>query len=178
MSAEIEWLPDLISQDNYGDFDEYLRAAYDKFAADFITSTPLLLGHEVRSKRMTAYKGMDHSFWHCIEERVQGDPVSEENRIPKISLVERIVWPRPIIEHVARDERVLAWQEVYRGHGTQKRAHLFLCDEDYVVVLDPRGKDDNGLPRYYFLWTTFLVESDRRHLEMLRRYRKGEPLTH
>lgn len=176
MSTEIEWLPDLMLQNDYDGFQEYLGAAYDAFARDFITSTPKLVGREVRSKRREAYQGMDHSFCHCIEEQVRGAKVSEENRTPKISLIERIRWPRPIIEHVARDERVLAWSEVYRGRGTKRRAHLFLEDEGYVIVLDPRGKDEKGAPNYYLLWTTFLVESERRHQEMIRRYERGDDI--
>lgn len=176
MSTEIEWLPALMRQVDYEGFQDYLQAAYDAFARDFITSCPTLVGREVRSKRYEAYQGMDHSFWHCIEERVRGEKISEENRVPKIPLIERIRWPRPIIEHVALDKRVLAWTEVYRGRGTRRRAHLFLKDEDYVIVLDPRGKDDDGEPQYYFLWTTFLVDGDRRRKEMLRRYERGDAI--
>ena len=176
MSAEIEWLPGLMLQSDYDGFHSYLRAAYDAFAKDFITSSPTLMGREVRSKRHEAYQGMDHSFWHCIEEQVREEEVSEENRTPKISLIERIRWPRPIIEHVALDKRVLAWTEVYRGRGTRRRVHLFLEDEGYVVVLDPRGKDERGAPKYYFLWTTFLVDSDRRRSEIIRRYERGDDI--
>lgn len=176
MSAEIEWLPDLMLQSDYDGFQGYLQAAYDAFAKDFITSTPMLAGREVKSKRREAYQGMDHSFWHCIEERIRGEEVSEENRTPKIPLIERIRWPRPIIEHVALDERVLAWTEVYRGRGTRSRAHLFLEDEGYVVVLDPRGKDEKGDPKYYLLWTTFLVDGERRRREMIRRYEQGDEI--
>lgn len=174
MSTEIKWLPDLMLQCGYDGFQEYLRAAYDAFAKDFITSTPTLAGREVKSKRHEAYQGMDHSFWHCIEEQVRGEEVSEENRTLKIPLIERIRWPRPIIEHVALDERVLAWTEVYRGRGTRRRVHLFLEDEDYVVVLDPRGKDEKGDPKYYLLWTTFLVDGERRRREMICRYERGD----
>ena len=50
---------------------------------------------------------------------------------------------------------------------------MFVPDEDYVVVLDPRGKDVDGKPRYYFLWTTFLCQSERQHQAMLKRYKRG-----
>ena len=198
MNAEIEWLPDLMLQDDYDGFQDYLRAAYDAFASDFITSTPILAGREVRSKRHEALKtsggvvithGTDTMAYtaaalsYLIQNSNKpivvtgsqgpGEDISEENRTPKIALIERIRWPRPIIEHVALDERVLAWTEVYRGRGTKRRAHLFLEDEGYVVVLDPRGKDEKGVPKYYLLWTTFLVDSERRHREMIRRYVRG-----
>ena len=62
---------------------------------------------------------------------------------------------------------------MYRGHGTRQRPHLFVPDEDYVVVLDPRGKDVGGKPRYYFLWTTFLCQSERQHQAVLKRYKWG-----
>ncbi len=176
VSYNLVWLPDLIMLKDYnGDWDAYLDAAYAYFAADFITDKPKLLEHEVKSKRQIAYNGQDHSFWHCIEESA-GGAKDEENRIPKIALVERIRWPRPVIEHAVNTPGVLAWSEIYRGHGTKKRVHLFVEDEDYCVVLDPRGKDCNGQPAYYYLWTTFLCETDRQHDKLLKRYARGEKM--
>lgn len=172
----LAWLPDLIRLSDYGgDWDAFLAAAYGCFAHDFIQSEPKLLDKSVKSKRYVAYNRQDHSFWHCIEESAAGAK-NEENRIPKISLVERIRWPRPVIEHAVNTPGVLAWAEVYHGHGTQKRVHLFVEEEDYCVVLDPRGKGEDGKPNYYYLWTTFLCESDRQHDKMLRRYEKGEKM--
>lgn len=174
---ELDWLPDLLELNDFGgDWQELLDKAYEYFARDFITNEPELRGVTVKSKRRVAYDGKDHSFWHCIEEHLPGEAIDEENRIPKIPLVERIRWPRPVIEHVAKSPAVLAWTEVYRGHGTTQRAHLFIPDEDYVVVLDPRGKDDAGKPRYYFLWTTFLCNSARQHQTMLKRYKRGNKI--
>lgn len=175
-TSDLAWLPDLIELNSFGgDWNAFLDAAYEYFAADFIRDEPKLLDRDVKSKRHVAYNGQDHSFWHCIEESGEGEK-DEENRIPKIPLAERIRWPRPIIEHAINTPGVLAWTEVYRGHGTKKRVHLFVEDEDYCVVLDPRGKDDDGKPKYYFLWTTFLCESDRQHEKMMRRYAKGEKI--
>lgn len=37
-------------------------------------------------------------------------------------------------------------------------------------------KVKHGMPKYYFLWTTFLCESDRQHEKMMRRYAKGEKI--
>ena len=174
LTDDLAWLPELIELSQYGgDWQTFINAAYDYYANDFIRDEPTLLGRTVKSKRRVAYNGQDHSFWHCIEEHA-GGLRNEENRIPKISLVERIRWPRPIIEHVARTPGVLAWTEIYHGHGTSKRAHLFVEDEDYCVVLEPRGKDQYGKPRYYFLWTTFLCETEDQHNKMLRRYARGE----
>ena len=177
LAEEIEWLPELhLLNDYHGKWDEYFEAAYDYFVRDFITSMPMFQGFEVRSKRHEAYQGMDHSFWHCIEEKSPGEAVDEENRIPKIALCERIRWPRPIIEHAIDSPEVLAWSEIYRGHGSSKRVHLLLNDERYVVVLEPRGKDGEGKPRYYYLWTTFLCEGERQYASLLKRYERGDKM--
>lgn len=176
LTDDLAWLPKLIELSQFGgDWQAFIDSAYDYYARDFIRDEPTLLGRTVKSKRHVAYNGQDHSFWHCIEEHAGGSR-NEENRIPKISLVERIRWPRPIIEHVARTPGILAWTEIHHGHGTSKRAHLFVEDEDYCVVLEPRGKDQYGKPRYYFLWTTFLCETDDQHNKMLRRYARGEKI--
>lgn len=177
IDGEISWLPDkVLLSDYHGDWGAFIKAAYAFFAADFITSTPSLNGRLVKSKRHVAYEGMDHSFWHCIEEQVHGEAVSEGNRIPKIALCERIRWPRPIIERAVSSPDILAWTEIRRGHGASKRVHLLLKKERYVVVLDPRGKDAEGLPNYYYLWTTFVCEGDRRYNQIIRRYENGEKM--
>lgn len=72
---------------------------------------------------------------------------------------------------------MLAWFEVHRGCGTKKRVRRFAQDEDYCVVLDPRGKGTYDRPKHYHLWTTFLCETDRQHAKMLKRHAKGEKKT-
>lgn len=176
MSGDIDWLPELLRREDFPNDREHIKAAYACFVRDFIDSQPRLLSKEVKSKRWEPKDGMDHSFWHCVEEKIKGAPVSEMNRVPKTALVERIRWPRPVIEHIASSPCVLAWKEVYRGHGTSKRVHLLLESRGYVVVLDPRGKGPDGEPAYYFLWTTYVVEGERRKKEMRRRFKNGEPL--
>lgn len=175
MTAE-SWLPGLLRKADYRNEDDFISAAYAIYARDFIESSPMLLSKKVKSKRWEPKEGMDHSFWHCVEEKIKGVPVCEENRIPKQALVERIRWPRPVIEHVAKSPDVIAWKEIYRGHGTVERVHLLLDSQQYVVVLDPRGKDESGNPKYYFLWTTYLVEGKRMRQEIRRRCENGRPL--
>ena len=176
MSSTVPWLPPLTLMKDYCDFDTYFEAVYGFYSDDFIHSKPKFNNLNVASERMVAYQGKDHSFWHCIEEKLPGQAVCEDNRIPKIALCERIRWPRPVIEHALEDNDVLAWIEIYRGRGTKRRVHLYFRVEQYVVVLDPRGKDDSGLPKYYYLWTTFLCEGERRKREMLRRYENGDKI--
>lgn len=173
--TEISWLPDLVLSSDYDDFDDFLDALYEYYAADFIKSNPELLGKTVKSKRMEPHKGMDHSFWHCIEEAIPGVELSEENRQVKLPLCERIRWPRPIIERAIDCDDVLAWYETRRGRGTKSRVHLLVPKAEYVVVLDPRGKDADGKPKYYYLWTTFLCEG-RQINSLLKRYENNEKL--
>ena len=174
MSPSIPWLPPLVLQEDYDGYKEFFDAVYGYFVDDFIKSVPSFNRRKVKSKRHVAYDGKDHSFWHCIEESCEGEVQSEENRVPKLSLCERIRWPRPVIENAISDTGVLAWKETRRGRGTKERVHILLEDEGYVVVLDPRGKDEEtGEPKYYFLWTTFICDSPRRLEQMRRRCQKS-----
>lgn len=171
----ISWLPPLVFARDYEDFDAYIDALYGYYAADFITDHPSILNKAVLSKRVNPYRQMDHSFWHCIERAIPGQEVCEENREVVYPLCERIRWPRPIIEQAIKSSEVLAWTEVRRGHGTKERVHLFVPAEGYVVVLDPRGKAEDGGPKYYYLWTTFLCKK-RQIASLKKRYEHNEKL--
>lgn len=163
------WVPPLVDRSSYGTWEEFVDACYACYVDDFIKSNPSFIGCPVKSKRWEPVDGRDHSFWHCIGAQDKGKPKSERNRHIKRELAERIRWPRPVIERAIAEPDILAWTEVRHGSGTANRPHLFLKPLNYVVVLEPRRTGPNGLPEYYFLWTTFLCEG-RRASSLIKRY--------
>lgn len=160
------WLPKKLSIYDFSSETELIDYAYDLYCKDFIDSHPIYSNEPVKSKRYVAKFGKDHSFFHCIEEKIPNMPTSESNRRVKIELCERIVWARPTIEHCISDQDVFVWEETFHKHGTKLRTHIFLVNENYMVVLEKRTG-------YYYLWTTFLVDSSRRKQQIFRRYQKS-----
>ncbi len=146
MNGTPDWLPPLVLFNDYGgDWDAYLAAIYTWFKRDFVDSKPVFQGRRLGLKRHPLTNGKEATFWHMITEGQE-----EENRIPDFRRCERIRWPKPVIEH-ENDQKVKYWVSVKRN---EDRIHIWLEEEDYVVVLADRG--DFLLP-----WTAFLVT--RRH---------------
>ena len=142
MSEMPDWLPPLVLFTDYGgDWDAYLAVIYAWFKRDFIDSKPMFQGRRLGLKRHPLAYGKEATFWHLISEGLE-----EENRIPDFRRCERIRWPRPVIEHES-DPKVKYWVSVKRR---EDRIHIWLEEEDYVVVLADRGN-------YLLPWTAFLV---------------------
>jgi hypothetical protein len=141
MSGTPDWLPPLVLFNDYGGWDAYLAAIYGWFKRDFVDSKPAFLGRRLGLKRHPLTNGKEATFWHMISEGQE-----EENRIPDFRRCERIRWPKPVIEH-ENDPNVKYWVSVKRK---EDRIHIWLEEEDYVVVLaDRRG--------FLLPWTAFLV---------------------
>lgn len=145
MNEAPDWLPPLVLLNHYGgDWKAYLEAIYDCFKQDFIDSNPVFQGRRLGMKRHPLSCGKEATFWHMISEGSE-----EENRIPDLRRCERIRWPRPVIEH-ENDPKVKYWVSVKGKKGKEDRIHIWLEEEDYVVVLaDRRG--------FLLPWTAFLV---------------------
>jgi len=142
MSEMPDWLPPLVLFNDYGgDWDAYLAVIYAWFKRDLIESKPMFQGRRLGLKRDPLALGKEATFWHMISEGRE-----EESRIPDLRRCERIRWPRPIIEHES-DPKVKYWVSVKRR---EDRIHIWLEEEDYVVVLADRGD-------YLLPWTAFLV---------------------
>ncbi|WP_016775776.1 hypothetical protein [Anaerophaga thermohalophila] len=90
-----------------------------------------------------------------------GDIESERN--PDLRRMERIGWPRPIID--SSDHPTLkVWRNIRRGKGgTKNRILLFHEEENYLVVLEDRGK-------YILPWTAYLVERNHKKRKLLKEW--------
>ena len=155
MNEAPEWLPPLVLfSDHGGDWDRYLDILYAWFKQDFIDSKPVFQGRRLGLKRYPLTMGKEATFWHLTSEGLE-----EENRIPDFRRCERIRWPRPVIEH-SEDSRVKYWVSVKRN---EDRIHIWLEEEDYVVVLaDRKG--------FLLPWTAFLVTREHTRRKLAREY--------
>ncbi len=152
MSDVPEWLPSLVYFTDYdGDWNRYLDALYAFFKQDFIDSKPLFQGRRLGLKRHPMTHGKEATFWHMISEGK-----NEDERLPDFRRCERIRWPKPVIEH-SSDTGVKYWVSV---KNKENRIHIWLEDEDYIVVLAERKG-------FLLPWTAFTVnrEHTRRKLK-------------
>ena len=163
MSGPPDWHPPLLLlNDHSGDWDAYLATIYAWFKQDFIDNKPVFQGRRLGLKHHPLTNGKEATFWHMISEGKE-----EADRIPDFRRCERIRWPKPVIEH-DKDPRVKYWVSVKRN---EDRIHIWLEEEDYVVVLADRGE-------YLLPWTAFLVtrEHTKRKLRQeYDRYRRSRP---
>jgi hypothetical protein len=155
MSNAPDWLPPLVLFSDYGgDWDRYLDAIYAWFKQDFIDSKPVFQGRRLGLKRYPMDHGKEATFWHLTSEGA-----IEEDRIPDLRRCERIRWPKPVIEN-HQNPRIKFWVSVKRG---ENRIHIWLEDEDYIVVLaDRRG--------FLLPWTAFLVNREHTRNKLRKEY--------
>lgn len=155
MSESPEWLPPLVLFSDYdGNWDVYLEVLYKWFQEDFINSKPVFQNRRLGLKKYPFSKGKEATFWHLISEGKD-----EDNRTPDLRRCERIRWPKPVIEHEATP-KIKYWVAVKRN---EKRIHIWLEDEDYVVVLaDRKG--------YLLPWTAFLVTRHHTRKKLRKEY--------
>ena len=155
MSESFDWLPPLVLFSDYnGDWDRYLNALYAWFKQDFIDRKPIFQGRRLGLKRHPLTHGKEATFWHMTSEGQD-----EASRTPDFSRCERIRWPRPVIEN-SEDTKVKWWVSVKRN---EERIHIWLEDEDYIVVLaDRKG--------FLLPWTAFLVNREHTRRKLTREY--------
>jgi hypothetical protein len=98
-------LPDKILLENFnGDWDQFENAVYEVFCKDFVYSQPIYNVTKLGLKKHPLKDGKEYTFWHFIS---SGE--DEQNRLPDIERMERISWPKPIIES-SEDSNILVWQ--------------------------------------------------------------------
>ena len=112
-------------------------------------------GLRVGLKRHPIVNGKEATFWHFVSEGKD-----ESNRIPDLRRCERIAWPKPIIERAGSDPAIKVWENERRG---EKRACLWLEEEDYLVVLSLRTT-------YVLPWTAYLVPQEHAKRKLRREY--------
>jgi len=157
MSEIFEWLPDLITLNEYdGDWPEYCEAIYSIFHRDFVASKPTYPPKRFALKRHPEYDGKAATFWHLIS-----TGKDEEERTPDMRRCERIAWPKPMIEAIGNGE-VCLWRN---SRGRSERILIAVEDFSYVVVLDDRED-------FVLLWTAYYVEYPNKRRRMKQEYKK------
>ncbi len=151
MNKDVQWLPPLVLlRDHGGEWERYLEAVYAWFKQDFINSKPVFQGRRLGLKRHPLTDGKEATFWHMTSEGQD-----EENRLPDLRRCERIRWPKQVIEN-AGDPKIKWWVSVKRH---EDRIHIWLEEEDYVVVLaDRRG--------FLLPWTAFVITREHTRIKM------------
>lgn len=151
------WLPQLEPLSSHGgDWQKYLANLYNIFCADFLESRPVFRGTPLALKRHPVIAGKEATFWHIISEGAV-----EEERVPSMRRCERIRWPRPSIEN-CDEENVKIWTE---DRGNERRTHVWLESESYLVVLNHRKG-------YTLLWTAYVVEHSHQCRKLNQRYER------
>lgn len=153
--ANIDWLPGLVEFE-WDRYAEGIERAYAVFWKDFgeATTRPMFQERRLGLKRHPETDGKSATFWHFITEGAD-----EANRTPVRERLERIGWPRALIDEVGRDpSRVLIWVSL---RGSAKRWVIALDDFSYVVILDDRGD-------YLLPWTAYPVNEPHRRRKLRR----------
>ncbi|MCT2563293.1 hypothetical protein [Chryseobacterium herbae] len=138
--------------DYSGNFSLYFKEVYSIFKDHFITNKPFYKGAKVGTKRFPEVDGVHRTFYHITHE---GE--NEHDRIPDLNRMERIRFPKFIIDNCPHDE-LLIWVKQIRK---ENRIHILNEDERYLLVLNERDG-------YYLLWTAFYIE----HSHTLRKKKK------
>lgn len=147
--------PDWIEMSDYnGDFDKYLQAVYRIFNKDFIKSHPKFENQTVSVRKYPEVDGMHRTFYHITH---QGE--DEQNRTPDFRRMERIRYPRFVIDHFQHKD-ILIWKN---KRGKDERTVLFNDAENYIVVLAERKG-------YYLFITAYLIEKKHRKRKLLKEY--------
>lgn len=142
-------LPEIVELSDYGgDFPSYFEAIYQIFKRDFVDSKPNFKGTRLGLKRLPLVDGKECTFYHMTHE---GE--NEEERTPDLRRMERIPWPKPMIND-SEDGDLKVWRNTRRGKGGTKTRILILHEQErYLVVLDDRGD-------YILPWTAYLLREN------------------
>ena len=140
-------MPALILLDDFGgDFTQYLEAVYAIFNRDFVDSKPSLYGKRFALKKYPMEFGKEHTFYHITHEGYD-----EENRTPDLRRMERIAFPRFMIDNI-KHPTFKVW---LKRINNSDRIHILNQEEKFLVVLDVR-KD------IFLLWTAFYIEYNQK----------------
>ena len=89
-------LPERLYYENFkGDILAFIETAYRIFKKDFVTSHPNVDGKPIRMKKYPLVNEMEYTFYHITHEGTD-----EANRLPVISRMECIPFPRPMIDNI------------------------------------------------------------------------------
>jgi hypothetical protein len=153
MSALI--FPDIIELNEFGgNFQNYFNAVYAIFENDFIKTQPLYVGLKVAVRKYPEVDGLHRTFYHITHE---GE--DEENRTPDIRRMERIRFPKFVIEN-EHHEAILIWKN---KRGKDERIVLFNQTENYIIILTDRKQ-------FYMFITAYFIDTEHRKRKLLKEY--------
>lgn len=98
--------------------------------------------------------GKEHTFYHITHEGH-----NEEDRIPDLRRMERIAFPRFLIDH-AEHSTLKVW---LKRINNSNRIHILHEQERFLVVLDIREK-------IFLLWTAFYLKQNHTLRKKLKEY--------
>lgn len=148
-------LPELILMEDFGgNFDTYNQAVYDVFQQDFIKSRPTFNGTKLRLKKHPYVDGKEYTYYHFTH---SGD--IEIDRIPDFRRMERIPFPRPMIDNSNHTD-LSVWRV---KRGSKERILIFSETEQYLVVLEDRGE-------YILPWTAYYIEYPNKIRRLIKEY--------
>jgi hypothetical protein len=148
-------LPNIITLEEFqGDFSSFYESVYAIFKSDFVDTKPTFQGRRLGLKRYPIIKGKEYTFYHFTHD---GDV--ETNRLPNLRRLERITFPRPMIEY-STHPYLRVWTNKRKANN---RILIFHEAESYLVVLDDRGD-------YILPWTAYLVEYKNRANKLIAEY--------
>ncbi len=147
--------PDLMYLEDYqGNFQAFFNEVYSVFEHDFIKHYPSYEGSRVAVRRYPEMDGLHRTFYHITHEGEE-----EENRQPDIRRMERIRYPKFVIEQNQHPE-ILIWKN---RRGKDERIIMFNESENYIVVLTERKE-------FYLFITAYVVDTGHRKRSLLREY--------
>ncbi len=148
-------LPEIITLEEFGgNIITYLEVIYSIFYRDFVTSRPTFEGRRLGLKKYPLIEGKEYTFYHFTHD---GD--IETERLPNLRRLERIPFPRPMIDQ-SKHPDLKVWRN---KRGTKERILIFFEVENYLVVLEDRGE-------YILPWTAYLVEFGNKRNRLLAEY--------
>ncbi len=148
-------LPDLILLEDYrGDILTYLEEVYQIFNNDFVRSKPTFQGVRLGLKKYPIIEEKEYTFYHMTH---SGD--IENDREPDLRRMERIPFPRPIIDNSSHPD-LKVWKN---QRGSDIRILIWHEKEEYLVILTQR-KD------YILPWTAYLVLQKHRKEKLMKEY--------
>lgn len=152
-------LPEIIELNEFGgDFHSYFEAIYQIFKKDFVDSKPNFRGKRLGLKKHPLIDDKEYTFYHMTH---KGN--IENEREPDFRRMERITWPRPMIDN-SEESPLKVWRSKRKGKGGEKERILIFHEvESYLVVLDDRKE-------YILPWTAYLVEYKNKKRRLLKEY--------
>jgi hypothetical protein len=148
-------LPDLILLDDYsGNFATYNQAVFEVFRKDFIKSRPTFNGTKLRLKKHPYVDGKEYTYYHFTH---SGDVETE--RIPDFRRMERISFPRPMIDN-SNHKDLRVWRV---KRGSKNRILILSEKEKYLIVLEDRVE-------YILPWTAYFIEYPNKIRRLIKEY--------